>query len=504
MNFYEDLEFTDQARWLFKPGITQQIVSFLYDHQLIQYTPLNLSETLELDYEEVDKAIKWLYDNKNLERIPSNLEGRARSIKEAMQTSAYKLTDQSVALYTAFEQISKLETKIRESIEVNDAIKFMQATDTLNETLTKLAHDPNNGQLKQKLFEGKTTLFDICYGFDNGIYRRFKDRINDFSTNINQMQLRVYQTSSENPEIFADLNILLIRLTNTIKEIMEQVKDAIPEIIASIKRLAASQKAIGASRFYQPLAQEILALNANRTADEICATMFSTIEDIAHDEAGSNGLFAGLMGRLNLMFDMVIDINRQNRNITRNVANTQKYLQLAHEFTDDMTPEELALRFDKLEGTPVIHHWVMSKHARFDDNDERLHYDFQPKARKKAVPKAARSMELSATEKELLKQQQAQREAEKVRQQQLGQYILEHGLKETLPNDAYEWLMKLISESIFHYYFDQDGQILSGIARTGAYQLIKTYQTKNMVIRSEAKTLTLFKQQLEVKLNEDQ
>ena len=112
MNFYDNQSFMSQADGFLKavsaPGLARDIVVYLNNHPMGEYTPLQLSEQLSADYDEVTKILKKLSESKNLKSIPLTNQAKARSMKEAMQTTAYALTSESMELFQAFDKIANL------------------------------------------------------------------------------------------------------------------------------------------------------------------------------------------------------------------------------------------------------------------------------------------------------------------------------------------------------------------------------------------------------------
>ena len=129
MIFYNDESFMSQADGFIKavaaPSLARDIVVFLNSHPMGEYTPLQLSEQLQADYDDVTKLLKKLSASKNLKSIPLTNQAKARSMKEAMQTTAYALTSESMELFQAFDKIANLQKQIRESLSMTE-------TDELN------------------------------------------------------------------------------------------------------------------------------------------------------------------------------------------------------------------------------------------------------------------------------------------------------------------------------------------------------------------------------------
>ena len=96
MNFYDNQSFMSQADGFLKavssPGLARDILIYLNSHPMGEYTPLQLSEQLLADYDEVTKILKKLSESKNLKSIPLTNQAKARSMKEAMQTSYYHIS----------------------------------------------------------------------------------------------------------------------------------------------------------------------------------------------------------------------------------------------------------------------------------------------------------------------------------------------------------------------------------------------------------------------------
>jgi hypothetical protein len=107
-------------------------------------------------------------------------------------------------------------------------------------------------------------------------------------------------------------------------------------------------------------------------------------------------------------------------------------------------------------------------------------------------------MELTDKEKAELAAEQARHAAEKAKQAELGQNLINKALI-NLTDEEFTFLQKLLGQSHFDYRFSADGDLLSASATTGDYLLIKQFQTENMTIESPKQSLILCNCRLEVK-----
>jgi hypothetical protein len=337
----------------------------------------------------------------------------------------------------------------------------------------------------------------LSFGYNNGIYNRLKNRIDSFATNIHDLNMQVFRLETD-ANTTGDLNQELFKLRDVVKEVLDKVESKIPEVLETIFALEESQTKIGPKLFYQPLAAELLAFNATKSSDELSDIMAGNIADIAQSERDGSGLYASLLDRLSDMFFALIDLISQNREIQVSKERAERFLAQAQSFQAGMTAQEMALLFDQYEGTPVYHHWFMSKHASYSLDDEKIHYNFTPKERKRAEVKLARSMELTDKEKAELAAEQARHAAEKAKQAELGQNLINKALI-NLTDEEFTFLQKLLGQSHFDYRFSADGDLLSASATTGDYLLIKQFQTENMTIESPKQSLILCNCRLEVK-----
>ena len=472
MNFYDNQSFMSQADGFLKavssPGLARDIIIYLNSHPMGEYTPLQLSEQLLADYDEVTKILKKLSESKNLKSIPLTNQAKARSMKEAMQTTAYALTSESMELFQAFDKIANLQKQIRESLSMTETDELIKNLRELKESLEGLLTDPENLELKQQLFKDGISLYDLSFGYNNGIYNRLKNRIDSFATNIHDLNIQVFRLETD-ANTTSDLNQELFKLRDVVKEVLDKVESKIPEVLETIFALEESQTKIGPKLFYQPLADELLAFNATKSSDELSDIMAGNIADIA-----------------------------QSREIQVSKERAERFLAQAQSFQAGMTAQEMALLFDQYEGTPVYHHWFMSKHASYSLDDEKIHYNFTPKERKRAEVKLARSMELTDKEKAELAAEQARHAAEKAKQAELGQNLINKALI-NLTDEEFAFLQKLLGQSHFDYRFSADGDLLSASATTGDYLLIKQFQTENMTIESPKQSFILCNCRLEVK-----
>ncbi|MBT8990353.1 hypothetical protein BTH78_08505, partial [Lactobacillus delbrueckii subsp. bulgaricus] len=341
----------------------------------------------------------------------------------------------------------------------------------------------------QQLFKDGISLYDLSFGYNNGIYNRLKNRIDSFATNIHDLNMQVFRLETD-ANTTGDLNQELFKLQDVVKEVLDKVESKIPEVLDAIFALEESQTKIGPKLFYQPLAAELLAFNATKTSDELSDIMASNIADIAQSERDGSGLYASLLNRLSDMFFALIDLISQNREIQVSKERAERFLAQAQSFQAGMTAQEMALLFDQYEGTPVYHHWFMSKHASYSLDDEKIHYNFTPKERKRAEVKLARSMELTDKEKAELAAEQERHAVEKAKQAELGQNLINKALI-NLTDDEFAFLQKLLGQSHFDYRFSADGDLLSASATTGDYLLIKQFQTENMTIESPKQSFIL-------------
>lgn len=501
MNFYDNQSFMSQADGFLKavsaPCLARDIIIYLNSHPMGEYTPLQLSEQLSADYDEVTKILKKLSESKNLKSIPLTNQAKARSMKEAMQTTAYALTSESMELFQAFDKIANLQKQIRESLSMTETDELIKNLRELKESLEGLLTDPENLELKQLLFKDGISLYDLSFGYNNGIYNRLKNRIDSFATNIHDLNMQVFRLETD-ANTTGDLNQELFKLRDVVKEVLDKVESKIPEVLDAIFALEESQTKIGPKLFYQPLADELLAFNATKSSDELSDIMAGNIADIAQSERDGSGLYASLLDRLSDMFFALIDLISQNREIQVSKERAERFLAQAQSFQAGMTAQEMALLFDQYEGTPVYHHWFMSKHANYSLDDEKIHYNFTPKERKRAEVKLARSMELTDKEKAELATEQERHAAEKAKQAQLGQNLINKPLT-NLTDEEFAFLQKLLGQSHFDYRFSADGDLLSASATTGDYLLIKQFQTENMTIESPKQSLILCNCRLEVK-----
>ena len=501
MIFYNDESFMSQADGFIKavavPGLARDIVVYLNSHPMGEYTPLQLSEQLSADYDEVAKILKKLSESKNLKSIPLTNQAKARSMKEAMQTTAYALTGESMELFQAFDKIANLQKQIRASLSMTETDELIKNLRELKESLEGLLTDPENLELKQQLFKDGISLYDLSFGYNNGIYNRLKNRIDSFATNIHDLNMQVFRLETD-ANTTGDLNQELFKLRDVVREVLDKVESKIPEVLEAIYVLEDSQNKIGPKLFYQPLADELLAFNATKTSDELSEIMAGNIADIARSERAGSGLYSSLLDRLSDMFFALIDLISQNREIQVSKERAERFLAQAQMFQAGMSAQEMALLFDQYEGTPHFHHWYMSKHASYRLDDEKIHYSFTAKARKQAKSKLARSMELTDLEKAELAAEQKRHAAEQAKQKELGQSLISKSLNH-LTDAEFAFLQKLLGQSRFDYRFSEAGDLVSASAATGDYLLVKQFQADDMVISSPAQTLILCKCRLEVK-----
>ena len=418
-------------------------------------------------------------------------------MKEAMQTTAYALTSENMELFQAFDKIANLQKQIRESLSMTETDELIKNLRELKESLEGLLTDPENLELQQQLFKDGISLYDLSFGYNNGIYNRLKNRIDSFATNIHDLNMQVFRLETDT-NTTGDLNQELFKLRNVVNEVLDKVESKIPEVLESIFALEESQTKIGPKLFYQPLADELLAFNATKSSDELSDIMAGNIADIAQSERDGSGLYASLLDRLSDMFFALINLISQNREIQVSKERAERFLAQAQSFQAGMTAQEMALLFDQYEGTPVYHHWFISKHANYSLDDEKIHYNFTPKERKRAEVKLARSMELTDQEKDELAAEQERHAAEKAKQAQLGQNLINKSLT-NLTDEEFAFLQKLLGQSHFDYRFSADGDLLSASATTGDYLLIKQFQMENMTIESPKQSLILCNCRLEVK-----
>lgn len=284
MNFYDNQSFISQADGFLKAvsaaGLARDIVVYLNNHPMGEYTPLQLSEQLSADYDEVTKILKKLSESKNLKSIPLTNQAKARSMKEAMQTTAYALTSESMELFQAFDKIANLQKQIRESLSMTETDELIKNLRELKENLEGLLTDPENLELKQGLFKDGISLYDLSFGYNNGIYNRLKNRIDSFATNIHDLNMQVFRLETD-ANTTGDLNQELFKLRDVVKEVLDKVESKIPEVLDAIFALEESQTKIGPKLFYQPLADELLAFNATKSSDELSDIMAGNIADIA-------------------------------------------------------------------------------------------------------------------------------------------------------------------------------------------------------------------------------
>lgn len=71
--------------------------------------------------------------------------------------------------------------------ETDELIKNLRE---LKESLEGLLTDPENLELKQQLFKDGISLYDLSFGYNNGIYNRLKNRIDSFATNIHDLNMQ--------------------------------------------------------------------------------------------------------------------------------------------------------------------------------------------------------------------------------------------------------------------------------------------------------------------------
>lgn len=502
MIFYDNQNFMSQADGFLKAvadeGLAREIIVFLNNHPMGEYTPLVLSEKLQADYDEVTKVLKKLSESKNLKTIPLTNQAKARSMKEAMQTTAYALTSESMELFQAFDKIANLQKQIRESLSMSETDQLIENLILLKNSLETLLTDPDNAEVKAQLFKDGISLYDLSFGYNNGIYNRLKNRIDSFATNIHDLSMQVFRLETD-ANTTNDLNQELFKLRDVVKEVIDSVEPKIGDVQKAIFDLAEAQEQIGPKLFYKPLADELLAFNATKTSDELAEIISGNVADIAQSEHGESGLYSSLLARLNDMFFALIDLISQNREIQVSKERAERFLKMAEMFQDGMTASEMALLFDQYEGTPIFHHWYVSKHAYYKLDDEELHYNFTPEKRKVAETRTARSMELSADEKAAVAAEQKEHEAIREKRKQLGQSLLAKDLSE-LTDDEYAFLLDLIKRSHFEYHFSSDGQkMVTATAQTDDYLLVKTFMPGDMEISSPKQTLILCNCRLEVK-----
>ncbi|MFQ7322790.1 MAG: hypothetical protein ACLRN0_06375, partial [Lactobacillus delbrueckii] len=340
MNFYDNQSFMSQADGFLKavssPGLTRDIIIYLNSHPMGEYTPLQLSEQLLADYDEVTKILKKLSESKNLKSIPLTNQAKARSMKEAMQTTAYALTSESMELFQAFDKIANLQKQIRESLSMTETDELIKNLRELKESLEGLLTDPENLELKQQLFKDGISLYDLSFGYNNGIYNRLKNRIDSFATNIHDLNMQVFRLETD-ANTTSDLNQELFKLRDVVKEVLDKVESKIPEVLETIFALEESQTKIGPKLFYQPLADELLAFNATKSSDELSDIMAGNIADIAQSERDGSGLYASLLDRLSDMFFALIDLISQNREIQVSKERAERFLAQAQSFQAGMT-----------------------------------------------------------------------------------------------------------------------------------------------------------------------
>ena len=355
MIFYNDESFMSQADGFIKavaaPSLARDIVVFLNSHPMGEYTPLQLSEQLQADYDDVTKLLKKLSASKNLKSIPLTTQAKARSMKEAMQTTAYALTSESMELFQAFDKIANLQKQIRESLSMTETDQLIENLRQLKTSLEQLLTDPDNLALKGKLFEDGISLYDRSFGYDNGIYNRLKNRIDSFATNIHDLNMQVFRLETD-ANTTGDLNQELFKLRDVVKEVLDKVESKIPEVLEAIYALEDSQNKIGPKLFYQPLALELQAFNATKSPDELAGIMAGNIADIAQSERAGSGLYSSLLDRLSDMFFALIDLISQNREIQVSKERAERFLAQAQMFKAGMSAQEMALLFDQYEGTP--------------------------------------------------------------------------------------------------------------------------------------------------------
>lgn len=284
MNFYDNQSFMSQADGFLKavssPGLGRDIVVYLNSHPMGEYTPLQLSDQLSADYDEVTKILKKLSESKNLKSIPLTNQAKARSMKEAMQTTAYALTSESMELFQAFDKIANLQKQIRESLSMTETDELIKNLRELKESLEGMLTDPENLELRNQLFKDGISLYDLSFGYNNGIYNRLKNRIDSFATNIHDLNMQVFRLETD-ANTTGDLNQELFKLRDVVKEVLDKVESKIPEVLEAIFALEESQTKIGPKLFYQPLADELLAFNATKSSDELSEIMAGNIADIA-------------------------------------------------------------------------------------------------------------------------------------------------------------------------------------------------------------------------------
>ena len=276
MIFYDNQNFMSQADGFLKavasPGLARDIVLYLNSHPMGEYTPLQLSEQLSADYDEVTKILKKLSESKNLKSIPLTNQAKARSMKEAMQTTAYALTSESMELFQAFDKIANLQKQIRESLSMTETDELIANLQELKGSLEGLLTEPENLKLKQQLFKDGISLYDLSFGYNNGIYNRLKNRIDSFATNIHDLNMQVFRLETD-ANTTGDLNQELFKLRDVVKEVLNKVESKIPEVLEAIFALEESQSKIGPKLFYQPLSEELLAFNATKTSDELSLSL---------------------------------------------------------------------------------------------------------------------------------------------------------------------------------------------------------------------------------------